>query len=404
MMKTTTMQRIDRAFGPILGSILVALRQILPRRKKSGADNIPVKNILILKFLGIGTLLLASPALRRLKAMNPSARIVILTLSQNQALAEMLPGLEEVVVIKIDNFRNLLKSLCGVLPGLIKRKFDAVVDLEFFANFPALITACLTLFNPDIVAAGYDFPGHWRNKVYGRRVVFHHKKHISEIMSDLINSLLLHAAEPEKISFDVERRIFFEKAQTDLVTESQDKYPHSPAFVVTLNINSGDMCENRRWPKGHFREVVAELQKRKNIAIFLIGGSSDVAYVDEFLKSLPSQENVVSFCGKTSFYQLLGILAKTDLFITNDSGPLHLATVMAIPTIAFFGPETPALYGPVGERSHVFYRDLPCSPCLSIYNSKYYICHDNQCMKTITSAQVMKVVDAEINTTKARKP
>ena len=315
----------------------------------------------------------------------------------------MLPGIDEVAVIKIKDPWHLLKSLCGVLPGLIRRKFDAVVDLEFFANFSALITAFLTLFKPGIITAGYDFPGHWRNKVYGRRVVFHHQKHITEIISGLIGALFRHTPEPQKISFDAERRIFFEKAQTDLVTEYQNDHPGSASFVVTLNVNSGDLCKNRKWPGEHFREVVAELQKRENIKVFLIGGASDAAYVDAFFTSLPSKEKVVNFCGKTSFYQLLGILAKTNLFITNDSGPLHIATVMGIPTIAFFGPETPLLYGPVGERSHVFYRELPCSPCLSIYNSKYYICHDNQCLKTITPAQVMRVVDAEIDSSRAVK-
>ena len=405
-MKTSTMQRIDRTVGPLLGPFLLGLRGIFGPRRKAGPNGptTAIKKILVLKFLGMGTLLLASPALRRLKVMHPGAKVVLFTLVQNEALAEMLPGVDEVVVIRINDPWQLLKSLSGVLPGLIRQRFDAVIDLEFFANFSALITAFLTLFHPGILAVGYDFPGHWRNRLHQKRGTFHHQKHISVIMGDLMDALLPDFQGPQEISFEPEKRIFFEKAQTDLVMEVLMPRSGNLPFVVTLNINSGDLCKNREWPLEHFRTVVTELQGRKNILIFLIGGAADVPHVAAFIASLPSQEKVVNFCGRASFHQLLGIFSKTDLLITNDSGPLHIATVMTIPTIVFFGPETPLLYGPVGERSHVFYRELACSPCLSIYNSKYHVCHDNQCLKTITPEQVMKVVDAEINSAGAHKP
>ncbi len=390
------MQRIDRTVGPSLGNLLLWLRPLFHRKKSSETPNSPVKKILVLKFLGLGTLLLGSPTLRRLKEIYPGSELVLLTITQNQAMAEMLPSIDRVVVISLRNLGVLLTSLWAVLPKLAREKFDVIIDLEFFANFSALIAAYLTLFHPAAITAGYDFPGHWRNDVFKKRLRFHHQKHISEIMLDFPRLLVPGNTTTTPASFEAERLVFIKEAQT-----APAKIPgidlRAPGFVITLNINSGDLCMNRKWPKEYFRTVVTELQKKENLRFYLTGGSQDIPYVEAFLDSLPRKDRIVNLCGKTSFHQLLGLLWRSDLFITNDSGPIHVAAVMNIPSIAFFGPETPLLYGPVGNRSHVFYRELPCSPCLTIHNSKYSLCRDNQCLKMISSAEVLEVIHAEIN-------
>ena len=89
-------------------------------------------------------------------------------------------------------------------------------------------------------------------------------------------------------------------------------------------------------------------------------------------------------CGKINISQLITVLGYCDLFITNDSGPLHLAMILDIPTISFFGPETPVTYGPQGEKHTVFYEDIYCSPCINIYNAKSTKCTNNICLKRVS--------------------
>ena len=73
--------------------------------------------------------------------------------------------------------------------------------------------------------------------------------------------------------------------------------------------------------------------------------------------------------------------------VTNDSGPAHFASVTRMPTIVLFGPETPALYGSLGETYPV-YAGLNCSPCVSAWNHRKTPCTDNVCLKAITVDQV----------------
>jgi ADP-heptose:LPS heptosyltransferase len=74
--------------------------------------------------------------------------------------------------------------------------------------------------------------------------------------------------------------------------------------------------------------------------------------------------------------------------VTNDSGPLHISEAVGTPTVCFFGPETPNLFGPTLTNSLIFYQNMYCSPCLNTYNIKKSTCIDNQCLKRITPQHV----------------
>ena len=71
------------------------------------------------------------------------------------------------------------------------------------------------------------------------------------------------------------------------------------------------------------------------------------------------KKRVINLAGETNLLELAAFMEKCDLFISNDSGPLHLATAMDVRTVSFFGPETPALYGPRGKKHSILYKKLP---------------------------------------------
>ena len=83
-------------------------------------------------------------------------------------------------------------------------------------------------------------------------------------------------------------------------------------------------------------------------------------------------------------------------FITNDSGPLHVAVAYTTPTISFFGPETPIIYGPKfhADLHKVFFLNLYCSPCISVFRDKNFICENkNNCMFQIQPENVIEIVE-----------
>lgn len=88
--------------------------------------------------------------------------------------------------------------------------------------------------------------------------------------------------------------------------------------------------------------------------------------------------------------ELVALLGIAALLVTNDGGPAQFSSLTAVPTVALFGPETPLLYGPLGEHARCLHLALPCSPCLTAYNHRNSPCDgDNQCLQRIVPAQVL---------------
>ena len=98
----------------------------------------------------------------------------------------------------------------------------------------------------------------------------------------------------------------------------------------------------------------------------------------------------VDASGRLTIKQMAVIIEKSDIFFSSDTGPLHIASAMDTTVVGFFGPNTPLLYGPLGDKSIVYYKRLPCSPCITNYNAKKSDCRDPIC---ITSIEVDKVYD-----------
>jgi hypothetical protein len=91
--------------------------------------------------------------------------------------------------------------------------------------------------------------------------------------------------------------------------------------------------------------------------------------------------------------ELLGLLDAAEFIVSNDTSIIHLAGLVATPTVAFFGPTEPRLYGPRGPGDVVFYKGLFCSPCLSNYNLKMSRCVDPVCMREIGVEEVAAAIE-----------
>ena len=95
----------------------------------------------------------------------------------------------------------------------------------------------------------------------------------------------------------------------------------------------------------------------------------------------------INLMGKTSIKELIALLRRVRLLITNDSGPMHLAAALGIPVLALFGPTDPVMTGPYAVGHVVLRSGIPCSPCLSRR------CHNPtmlECLTTITPTQVIR--------------
>jgi heptosyltransferase II len=158
----------------------------------------------------------------------------------------------------------------------------------------------------------------------------------------------------------------------------------------TLGINAGATYGSaKRWYPERFAEVAAHFSTNYDIIIF--GGPNEVEMakeIEENLKKL-SVSNYINLAGKTSIEELCSNIAGCSLFITNDSGPMHVAAAYQVPTVAIFGPtkykETSQWKN---KKSMIVRHEMDCSPCMK---RECPLGHHN-CMKEITASEVIEAV------------
>jgi len=132
----------------------------------------------------------------------------------------------------------------------------------------------------------------------------------------------------------------------------------------------------KRWPVENFVAVAKHFIATRKARVLLLGAPADVPVGQEFERLLPEVDNRV---GKTTLPQFISALVSARLVLCNDSGSMHLASALGVPTLAIFGSTEPQLTGPMGARSRALRHHVPCSPCF------LRVCPiDFGCMKSIT--------------------
>ena len=150
--------------------------------------------------------------------------------------------------------------------------------------------------------------------------------------------------------------------------------------LVVLNPGAA-YGQAKRWPLEKFAELAKKLQKTKKADILIVGSSHEDQLCESIVSLMPEKPR--NLAGKTSLRMLAAIISYSDLFVTNDSGPMHMANALKIPVVAIFGPTDPKITGPFQEPSVVIKKDPPCWPC------SYRECpFDHRCMMDIEPEEV----------------
>jgi heptosyltransferase-2 len=158
----------------------------------------------------------------------------------------------------------------------------------------------------------------------------------------------------------------------------------------TLGINAGATYGSaKRWYPERFAEVAASFAEQFEIIIF--GGPAEVEMAKEIESHLRSWhvENYINIAGKTNIEELCSNIGGCSLFITNDSGPMHVATAYEVPTVAIFGPTKYKETSPwMHAKSKIVRHEMDCSPCMK----RECPLKHHECMKSITAQEVIRAV------------
>jgi heptosyltransferase-2 len=140
----------------------------------------------------------------------------------------------------------------------------------------------------------------------------------------------------------------------------------------------------KRWFPDRFAAVADSLIEKFEAQVIVFGSGADRPSAAEVQKN--SRYPLIDVSGKTDLLEAVVLISRCDVFISNDSGLMHVAGALGIPTVAIFGSTNPATTSPAGERSVVVHHDVACSPCL-----KEVCPTDFRCMKLITVDEVSAV-------------
>ena len=139
----------------------------------------------------------------------------------------------------------------------------------------------------------------------------------------------------------------------------------------------------KQWPLESFRELGEIMARESDLPVFLLGTEADQETA-EFIQN--QSKGITNLCGKTSLNQLVTILARASLLVSNDSGAMHVMAALHRPQIALFGSSTPCWTAPLNPLAEVIYLDLECSPC---FKRQCPFGHLN-CLTGISPQQVAK--------------
>ena len=378
----TTMRLLDAYAGRPICRALTLARRILPGRRP---DPEPAR-ILLIKFWGMGSLVCAAPLAAALRERHPRAEIDLLTFDFQRQTAEFLGFADRVITLSPASLGGFLVSTLRVLGTLRRRRYSAVIDLEFFSKF----TAILAFFSGAPIRIGFQFRPIDRGDLFTHPVPFNDRLHVIRIFRSLGRPLGV-ADSPAAYP-----RLPLDDATVERARASLGAAGERTAYVV-LNPNVSEQSAHlRRWPLERYAEIAHALAA-EGTGVVLVGGVSDREYVGRLASAIGDVPGVVDFSGRLTIPELAAVLRGAAAVVTSDTGPMHLAVAVGAPVVAFFGTETPQLFGPIGPEHAVIRRDLACSPCLTVYNEKIFRCpYGNACMQEIGVPEVLEAVRARV--------
>jgi len=306
-------------------------------------------------------------------------RVTFLTTKGNAEFASRLDGVTNVVALDDANPWYLLCSACS---ALFKCRSDVYIDLEVYSNFSALFcTATLSWWRVGFFRQSANV----RTGLYTHSVFFNLRRHIVENYLQAARALHI---QPSAIPLASPRILDADQLEAGATLNHL-----LGRIFVGVNANASDLLLERRWPCESFSECIRILAAGfPALHVLIFGSKSEAGQSLQLLSCLGDdmKARTTDLTGRFRIGGFLAALTRCDLLITNDSGPMHLAFSLGVPTVSLWGPGDPAHYGPLDHSFHKVCREpVFCSPC--IYQTDPPPCRgQNICMQSLSVAEVVR--------------
>ncbi len=335
-------------------------------------DKSAIQRILVIKPRAIGDVLLSTAVLPDLRRAFSDSRIDFLVESFASPVLEGNPHINDVLA-----YDTRKDSSASIISRVRRRRYDMVIDL--FAN-PR--TAVITLLSGARYRIGFPFK--WRRLAYNVLVT---------PRSGDVHNVEFNLDAIRRIGVDVTSTFpaFYldDRSQNFAYTFLSQNDLRSGDFIA---INIGGGWEIKKWKPDKFIELCGMIETHLHKRAVVLYGPSE-----ESEASRISEASEAILAPPTSLKEMGAILQKSEALVTNDSGPMHIAAALRVPTLAIFGPTSPRLQGPYGNCSEIVRNER--LDCLECNLTKCPI--GNLCMKELDSATVFQHLQILLGTIRA---
>lgn len=339
------------------------------------------RRILLMKPSAVGDIVHTLPVLVRLRERFPDAHIDWFVTPENADLVRHHPALSDVVLFDRRRYARFgrdwfaTKGVMHLLRTLRRNRYDLVIDLH-----GQLRSAMFTLATGAAVRVGFEKTREGAWLVYS-----HHIPLPVESVHAVDRYLWLGRVlgfEPGEPDF----RIYVPPDADARVDEMLAA--HGLAGRPLALLVPGTVWETKHWRVAGFAGAARHLSRR-DFAVVLAGAPKDRPRVKEVASLCPA---ACDLCGQTTLAEMISLVRRAAVCVTNDSGSMHLAVALKRPLVSVFGPTSPVLTGPYRRMEAVVQAHVPCSPCLL---RKLSQCpHQHICMTEVTTGMVIHRVES----------
>lgn len=337
------------------------------------------KEILIIRLSSIGDVIHCTPVARSLKAAWPRCRITWLVGEVAAGLVENSPCVDEVIIWSRERFESHLRKLefskaMGMWRELKRilepRNFDAVLDIH--GLFLSGMIARQVKSGRRIGLAG----ARELNSLFVTETAPALGKHVTEKYLGVVKALGI-----EQFDYRMQLTLADENREAARQYLAEAGILPQERFAVII---PGTTWRSKNWPVDFFCKTIKRL--RRDFKIVLGGGKAEIPLGIEIEKDCGPE--VINAIGKTGLLDMAGIIEQAAVVVTGDTGPLHIAAALGVPTVSVFGPTDPEVYAPAGQENIVLFHKLTCSFCHKM------VCPDghNMCMYSVAPDEVTAAV------------
>lgn len=327
--------------------------------------------ILIIHTAFIGDIVLSTPLIKKLRDTYPKAEITYLTTPIGASILRNNPYLTHIIEYDKRGEHRGLNGFWSIIKKLKMGAYNLVITPHRY-----LRSTLISFLTGAPVRRGYDNAA--ASFLFTEKVHYDKSKHEVEKLLSFVPK-------------NQEKRYEIELFPTELEREKVDRLLEKKRKKMVV-VAPGSKWFTKKWPLEYFRKIIAELEKRKDTTVVVIGGK------EELLLNINLSESSIDLRGRTTLLELAEVIRRADIVLTNDSSPTHIASAFStVKILAIFGPTVQNFgFFPWSKNSEVFQIDgLECRPC-SIHGGNFCPKKHFRCMLEIKPEYVLKRIEKNL--------